>query len=161
MNFYKSIDDAGKSNSNLILNFFKNYKIFLPKSKFSSFDGIVYMKNIYHIIEVKRRQFSNEYLLNKYNGELMLEKEKIDKLINEKIKFENLYKSKKFKCWYISKTNDGYIYIFDISTYDNINFIKMNIRNRTYGSNIYIKEKIVAFLNIKDAIYIKKTKILN
>jgi hypothetical protein len=59
---------------------FSGEEIIIPDNKFSPYD-LVFPKGK-SIIEIKNRRFSSETFDNKYNGEMMIETQKVEKLLN-------------------------------------------------------------------------------
>ena len=85
------------------------FKVVFPDDKFSRYDCIAYCNNKSYLVEHKNRNFTNFWLVNLYDGKLLLEKYKYDSLIEKK---ENGGYN---DILYISTLSDGVTYIFKLS----------------------------------------------
>jgi hypothetical protein len=159
-NHYKNFNKASESNWQLIVDLFQKskFKIYNPIRVNSCNDGILVYKQNIIIAEVKRRQFTNDTLINEYNGEFFLEKAKYNCLHKIKTTYQAKYRGKNIKIWYITKTSDGYIYIYDI-TNKKYNWVTREMNSKTYTVNQKKVNKKVALLNVKEAYKTLKTNI--
>ena len=156
MNTYKNFEEAGESNWELLEQLYLNkYKLLKPEDQFSIWDGMIKKDNrLYVMCEVKRRQFTTYRLINSYNSQFFLEKEKYDNLHKERKEYINKYPWFEFKIYYISETCDGITYIFDITNKD-FEWTTRKMKIATYKSDEQ-KEKEITYLHIDEAIEIIK-----
>ena len=162
---YSNFDSASASNYDLLRDLFtnsKHFKLIKPQRIDSTFDGILMTKkdgkDVCILIEVKRRAFTAATLHNEYEDTLFLEKRKYASLH----KYAKQYASpgRIIKIWYLSKTDDGLVYVHDLTDKD-FNWISVRMNAVTYVDDIQKKDKKVALLNIADAIIGRQTNILH
>lgn len=166
-NIYNSFQEASNSNWDLLVELFKgskNFKLIKPNRINSVYDGILTTKKdgktIVILIEVKRRQFTLETLVNEYGSTLFLEKEKYTYLHKQAKRMDNGDPNREVKVWYLNKTRDGYYFIHDITNRD-LAWVPITMNNITYSKNQTKKKKLVALLHTSDAIVAKQTNIIN
>lgn len=166
-NHYQNFQEASDSNWELLVEMFgksEKFKLIKPHRIDSGWDGmLVADKNgKQHVIlcEVKRRQFDRMTLENEYFNTFYLEKDKYKTLHDRKKKLEAVDKTRNVKIWYISKTSDGYCYIFDITNRDYAWFNK-EMNKVTYTPTQVKVAKMITLLPVSDAFFAKNIKILN
>lgn len=156
-NTYSSFQEASDANWLILKELFgnsKTFKLIKPNKINSVFDGLLTCKKdekeIVILVEVKLRQFTAEVLKNEYANTLYLEKSKY-KYLHKRAAEYNKAPGRSVKVWYLCATSDGHIFIFDITNKD-YNWISNYMNSVTYSKNRKKVEKLVALLNINDAL---------
>ena len=158
-NYYNSHELASASNWELLVELFgkkKTVELIKPSRYNSVFDGMLKIANTYILVEVKRRQFDNLTLTSKYGGKFFLEEAKY-KYLHNRAKKINEDTGRKMTIWYLTKTSDGVIYIFDIYNKE-YKWQEARMNYNTYGNKSKV-EKAVTLLDINDCIFKMKTNI--
>lgn len=163
MNTYNSFQEASDRNFTILQDIFGNsekFKLIKPTRIDSVYDGILTTKkndkDVVILIEVKLRQFSLDTLIREYDSALFLEKDKYTYLHQAAEKLKNPLRE--IKIWYLCKTSDGFIFIFDITNKD-YSWITSTMNSVTYTEVQKKRQKKIALLNIHDAIFTVESKI--
>lgn len=161
-NYYKSFQKASDSNWQLLVDIFNEskFKLIKPSKINSCNDGVLVFKNKIIIIEVKRRQFDQDDLMNKFEGKFFLEKSKYNSLHKVRTEYKSKYRGKEVLIWYLTKTSDGMIYLYDI-TDKTYKWVKRPMKLRTYEENPKTINKTVTYLSYEDTFKTIRTKITN
>ena len=133
----------------------KGYDIRLPKDRYSTPDVFFKKNDTIAIAEFKYRSMSDNQLINKYNNELLIEEDKLNRLLKE-------YKNKKLsKCLYICSITSGDTYFFDLTNpiIMNLPSIEMNCPHYTSVGNKQYKKKNCKMLSVSGVYMLSKTKI--
>jgi hypothetical protein len=111
-NIYDDISQAGNSNTEHAREFFSvsSAEFVAPADKYSAWDAMLVSNECVALVEVKMRQVSLDRLVS-YGSTLFFEKEKYDRLMEEKERLER--RGLKVRCWYLNTLASGESFLVD------------------------------------------------
>ena len=156
-NTYKNLKEAADSNFAVVKHVFSNrpgITVKEPNSEYSPYDGsVIYSVDgvtTIALVEVKRRQFDYDTLINRYGGELFLEKSKYDSLMAHSGAMCGALPVR-VNVLYLNTLSCGRMVIFDLMRIGTPVWTDIAMNTRTYG-NCTKKDKRVAKLKVSLAI---------
>lgn len=156
-NIYDDIGQAGRSNTEYAREFFKNSdaEFVAPADKYSAWDAMLVSGRCVALVEVKLRQLSLSKV-EEYGGTLFLQREKYDRLCEERDRLRSLNYS--VRLWYLNLLASGEAFLFDVTDMPDDAWVTKSMNRATYSRDYsqYKVDKRVALLSLDGALLVKK-----